>query len=140
MARKAWMPLSLLCSLPLLLGMGFGDSQGPTRIPEPQSNYRVLLVDQEGVRVELTEFSVDGQTFVMGGLGQGQVAVPLEKVRAVDIVNQDGKLKAKISLAQGAPVDLELDGNLKATGRTSYGNFRIPLSEVRRVEVRELVR
>ena len=140
MARKAWMPLSLLCSLPLLLGMDFGDSQGPTRIPEPQSNYRVLLVDQEGVRVELTEFSVDGQTFVMGGLGQGQVAVPLEKVRAVDIVNQDGKLKAKISLAQGAPVDLELDGNLKATGRTSYGNFRIPLSEVRRVEVRELVR
>lgn len=140
MARKAWMPLSLLCSLPLLLGMGFGDSQGPTRIPEPQSNYRVLLVDQEGVRVELTEFSVDGQTFVMGGLGQGQVAVPLEKVRAVDIVNQDGKLKAKISLAQGAPVDLELDGNLKATGRTSYGNFRIPLSEVRRVEVKELVR
>ncbi len=140
MSRKAWLPLSLLCSLPLVLGMGFGDSQGPTRIPEPQSNYRVLLVDQEGVRVELTEFSVDGQTFVMGGLGQGQVAVPLEKVRAVDIVHQDGKLKARISLAQDGPVDLELDGNLKATGRTSYGNFRIPLSEVRRVEVKELVR
>ncbi len=140
MVRKAWMPPVLLLSLPLLLGMGFGDSQAPTRIPEPQSNYRVTLVDQEGVRVELTEFSVDGQTFVMGGLGQGQVAVPLEKVKAVDIVNQDGKLKAKISLSQGEPVSLNLDGNLKVTGRTSYGNFRIPLSEVRRVEVKELVR
>ena len=140
MVRKAWLPLWLLLSAPLLLGMGFGDSQGPTRIPEPQANYRVVLVDQEGARVELTDFSVDGQAFVMGGLGQGQVAVPLEKVKAVDIVNQGGRLKARISLAQGEPVELDLNGDLKATGRTSYGNFRISLSEVRRVEVKELVR
>ena len=140
MARKTWLPLLLLLCTPGLMAMGFGDGQAPTRIPEPQANYRVLLVDQEGGRVELTEFSVDGQTFMMGGLGQGQAAVPMDKIKAVEIANQGGKLKARIILTQGEPVELVLDGNLKATGRTSFGNYRIPLAEVRRVEVRELVR
>ncbi|MFZ5585604.1 MAG: hypothetical protein ACOZHQ_06725 [Thermodesulfobacteriota bacterium] len=138
MPRTRLLLLLLLC--PLVMAMGLGDSNAPTRIPEPQSDYRGLVVDQEGTRVDLTQLAVDGQTFVLGGLGQGQAAVPFDKVRLVELFNQGGALKARVSLDQGAPVELAVDGNLKLTGRTSFGNFRIPLAEVRSIEIKGLAR
>jgi sporulation protein YlmC with PRC-barrel domain len=129
-ALSAWL---LLC-LPLLMGMGGGDSEGPTRIPEPSADYRVRLTDQEGARVELTAFAIDGQTFVLGQVGQGQVAVPFERVKAVEMNSKGGQLKAKVALKDGEPVEMAVKAALKATGKTSYGNFRIPMGEVRAVE------
>lgn len=140
MPRLRLLPLLLLLLCPLVMAMGFGDSNAPTRIPEPQSNYRGLVVDQEGTRVDLTQVAIDGQTFVLGSLGQGQAAIPFDKVKSVAIANQGGVLKGKVTLSEGAPVELVLDGLLKLTGRTNFGNFRIPLSEVRSVEIQGLVR
>lgn len=140
MPSKSLLSLLLLLLCPLVMAMGLGDSNAPTRIPEPQSNYRGLVVDQDGTRVELTQLAIDGQTFVLGGLGQGQAAVPFDKVKLVELANREGELKAKVTLDQGAPVELVLDGLLKVTGRTSFGNFRIPLSEVRSIEVKGLAR
>ncbi|MFH1059022.1 MAG: hypothetical protein V1797_10160 [Pseudomonadota bacterium] len=134
------LPLLLLLLCPLVMAMGFGDSNAPTRIPEPQANYRGLVVDQEGTRVDLTQVAVDGQTFVLGSLGQGQAAIPFDKVKTVELANQGGVLKGKVSLKEGAPVELVMDGLLKLTGRTSFGNFRIPLAEVRSIEIQGLVR
>ncbi|MBI5524304.1 MAG: hypothetical protein HY910_16890 [Desulfarculus sp.] len=130
----------LICLCPLLLAMGLSDGAGPTRIPEPQADYRVLLVDQQGTRVELSQFAIDGQSFVLGTVGQGQVAVPFEKVQALEFLNQDGQLKAKVTLKQGEPVSMTVTAALKATGKTGYGNFRIPLGEVSRVEFKGLAR
>ncbi len=130
--------LLLLC--PWLMGMGLGDGEGPTRIPEPQSDYRVLLIDQQGTRVDLTQFAIDGQAFVLGGVGKGQAAVPFDKVSSLELANQGGDLKAKVVLNQGPAVDMTVSAGLKATGKTSYGNFRIPLGEVSRVEFKGLVR
>lgn len=130
--------LTLLC--PLLLAMGLSDGAGPTRIPEPQADFRVLLVDQQGTRVELSQFAIDGQSFVLGTVGQGQVAVPFEKVQALELNNQGGQLKARVTLKQGEPVSMNVTADLKATGKTDYGNFRIPLGEVSRVEFKGLAR
>ncbi len=130
----------LIVSLPLMSAMSGGDSEGPTRIPEPSADYRVRMTDQEGARVELTMFAVDGQVFMLGSVGQGQVAVPFEGIKTVELANRGGQLKAKITLKQGEPVELTVKGALKATGKTTYGNFRIPLSEVRGVEFLGLAR
>jgi hypothetical protein len=137
--RVAWLGLLIIC-LPWLMAMGGGDSEGPTRIPEPSADYRVRLTDQEGARVELTAFAIDGQTFVLGQVGQGQVAVPFERVKSVEMTNKAGQLKAKVALKDGEPVELVVKAALKATGKTSYGNFRIPLGEVRGVEFLGLAR
>lgn len=130
----------LVCLCPLVMAMGLSDGAGPTRIPEPQSDYRVLLVDQLGTRVELSQFAIDGQSFVLGSVGQGQVAVPFEKVQTLEFASQEGQLKVKVVLKQGEPVSMIVTAALKATGKTSYGNFRIPLGEVSRVEFKGLAR
>jgi hypothetical protein len=136
--RLALAAILLLC--PLLMAMGLSDGSGPTRIPEPQADYKVVLVDQQGIRVELSQFAIDGQSFVLGTVGQGQVAIPFEKVQTLELVNQQGQLQAKVTLKQGDPVSMTVTAAIKATGKTSYGNFRIPLGEVGRVEFKGLVR
>ncbi|MGD8564427.1 MAG: hypothetical protein PVG03_17930 [Desulfarculaceae bacterium] len=130
----------VLALCPLLMGMGIGDSEGPTRIPEPQADYRVRLIDQEGTKVELTQFSVDGQAFILGDMGKGEAAISLEKIKEVELNNQGGVLKATVVLAQGEPVVLEVNPNLSVTGKTKFGNYRIPLGQVTRLEVVGLVK
>lgn len=135
MKLRAVVWVVLLFCAPFLLAMGTGDSEGPTRIPEPSADFRVRLTDQEGTRVVLTQFSIEGQVFVLGEMGQGQVAVPLEKVKEVEITNQGDALKARIVLNQGPPVEIRVKPTLTATGKTAFGNYRIPLGEVSRLEV-----
>lgn len=125
----------LLALAPLILAMGVGESEGPVRIPEPQTDFRVLLTDQEGATVELTNFSIEGQSFVLGNMGKGEAAVPFDQVKEVELTNQGDKLKAKIILKKGPPVEVMVKPSLKATGKTSFGNYRISLGEVSRVKV-----
>ncbi|RJX32678.1 MAG: hypothetical protein C4525_09810 [Desulfarculus sp.] len=126
----------LLLSLPLLLAMGIGGGEGPTSIPEPRSNYLVVLTDVQGTQVTLKEFSIEGQDFVLGRLGQGELAVPLNKVRLVELRKVQGKLSASLTLTDGKRVQMEVKPQLLATGKTDYGNFRIRLEEVGRIEVK----
>lgn len=122
----------LVC--PLLMAMGFGGGEGPTSVPEPEQNWRVRLTDVSGQSVELTEFSLDAQTFVLGKMGEGQVAVPFAKVKSLELAQLDGKLTAQVALDDGQSVKLAMRPKLPAYGKTRFGNFKIDLGEVNRVE------
>ncbi len=117
------------------LAMGVGDSEGPVSIPEPQQDYRVRLTDLQGVRVELTQFAIAGQSFLLARRGEGEVAVPLGNVKEAMVSQSQGKLHVQATLASGQKVEFTADGSLQATGKTDYGNYRIPLKEVTRIEV-----
>lgn len=127
---------SLLFCLPLIMAMGTGGSEMPTRIPEPKENYLVTLTDQGGTRVDLRHFSIEGVVFLGGTMGRGELAVPFEQVKDVVLRYKDGDFKAEVTLADGKVVVITVKGSLKATGKTAYGNYRIPLDEVSRIQVR----
>lgn len=127
---------ALLLCLPLLMAMGVGGSEAPTRIPEPKVNFLVTLTDQGGTRVDLSHFSIEGVGFLAGGMGRGELAVPLEEVKDVAIVGKDGGYRADVTLADGKTVVVNIKGSLKATGKTSFGNYRIGLDEVSRIQMR----
>ncbi len=134
MNRLIYLALLCLC-LPLLMAMGMGGGEGPTRIPEPDKSYKVVIVDISGQRVELSDFSLDGQVFVFGNLGDGQAAVPFEKVTRVDLVNGDKGLIATVSLSDGRNVQLKVRPGLQAYGKASFGLYRIKMSEVSSIEI-----
>ena len=138
MARSVRIPAlyALLLCLPLIMAMGIGDSEVPTRIPEPKVNYLVTLTDMGGTTVDLSHFSIEGVAFLAGEMGRGELAVPLDKVKEAIIRHKDGEYKAEVALADGSNVIITVKGSLKATGKTSYGNYRIPLDQVSRIQVR----
>ena len=138
MARHARLltVLALLVSLPLLMAMGSGESGAPTRIPEPKTNYLVTLIDQGGTSVDLSHFSIEGVGFVSGEMGRGEMAVPFDKVKSVQIRQTQGDLKATLRLKDGKEVKVVVKGDLKATGKTDFGNYRIPLNEVGSIEIK----
>ncbi|MCF8032101.1 MAG: hypothetical protein K9K66_02525 [Desulfarculaceae bacterium] len=131
---------ALLMSLPLIMAMGSGSSDAPTRIPEPKVNYLVSLTDQGGTTVELSHFSIEGVGFVSGGMGRGDLAVPLDQVKSVDIRQLEGDLKATLSMADGKTVNVVVKGGLMATGKTDFGNYRIPLDQVSHIAVKGIAR
>jgi len=125
----------LLVILPLLLAMGTGGSEGPVTIPEPSSDFRARLTDQEGMVVELSQVAVQGQVFVLGRLGQGEAAVPFDKIRTLTVTNQGRFMKVVVQLKDGRRVTVMVKPGLTLTGRTSFGNYRIPFSEISRLEI-----
>ncbi|MCB2225281.1 MAG: hypothetical protein KQH53_01295 [Desulfarculaceae bacterium] len=131
---------ALVVTLPLIMAMGFGGSEAPTRIPEPKVNYLVTLTDQGGTTVELSHFSIEGVGFVTGEMGRGDLAVPLDKVKSVQIRRLDGETKATLGMADGKTVKVILKGDLKATGKTAFGNYRIPLDEVSSIVIKGIGR
>jgi hypothetical protein len=137
MARRIHLAAALLLLLaaPFLMAMGMNESEGPTRIPEPGQNYRARLIDLEGVSIEVTHFSIDGQVFVLGRLGDGNLAVPFEKVKSIDLIKQGDSTKARLTLFKEKPLDLVIKGSLKAYGKTDYGNFRISLDKVKNIQL-----
>jgi len=125
----------LLLSAPLVMAMTMGDSEGPTRIPEPEANYRARVTDLEGVSVDLTQFSIDGQVFFLGNLGDGNLAVPFDKFTSVELVRQGEMMLARLTMNQDKPVELTVKPGLKLYGKTQYGNFRIELGQVKRIQL-----
>jgi hypothetical protein len=134
--RRIFFLCALLLCLPLIMAMGTGSSDVPTRIPEPKANYLVTLTDQGGTRVDLSHFSIEGVVFLAGEMGRGELAVPLQEVKDAVLRQKDGEFKAEVTLVDGKTVVITVKGNLKATGKTSYGNYRISLNEVSRIQVR----
>ena len=132
--------MALLLSLPLLMAMGIGGSEAPPRLPAPPVNDLVTLTDQGGTRVELSHFSIEGVGLVSGEMGRGDLAVPLEKVRSVELRQTDGELRAELTLSDGKSVRVTVKGDLQATGKTDFGNYRIPLGEVSRIEIKGIKR
>jgi len=117
-----------------------GASEGPTRIPEPEQNYRARVIDMEGVSVDLTNFSIDGQVFVLGNLGDGSLAVPFEKVKSIDLVKKGEAMQAHLTLHKEKPVDLNVKAALNAYGKTEYGNFRIKLGQVKSIQLLGMIK
>ncbi len=137
MARRIHLvaTLLMLMAAPLLMAMGMDDGEGPTRIPQPQANYQARITDMEGVSTTLSNFSIDGQVFVMGNLGDGTLAVPFDKVKSLQLVKQGEVMKARLTLHQEKPVDLTIKPSFKVTGKTQYGNYRITLGQVKIIEI-----
>ena len=127
---------ALLVTMPLIMAMGTGGDEVPTRIPEPKVNYLVTLTDLGGTSVELSHFSIAGVAFLAGDMGRGELAVPLDQVKEVLIRHHEGEYKAEVALKDGKNVTISVKGSLKATGKTSYGNYRVPLEEVSSIKLR----
>jgi hypothetical protein len=121
--------------IPLFLGMGSSGSGSPDKIPVPAKKFKVVVVDQMDVVTEAQDASIDGATFVEGKRGEGIFTVAFENISSVVFFRKEGILTGNLKLRDGASQTLILQGNKRLFGRTAYGTFQIPLSELKKMTV-----
>ncbi|MCK4739369.1 MAG: hypothetical protein KAT46_05415 [Deltaproteobacteria bacterium] len=115
-----------------LTGMGGRSSS----LPEPDVNFHATLTDDQGVRTKCTKVSWEGATFISAKRGSAMVTIPFEKVRKfVYIIEGENhnEMEFRVTLRQGEVVAVTVDASTRLFGQTSFGNYRIPLRNVREV-------
>lgn len=119
----------------LLMGMGSLGGTPEGEIPKPDKNFRVMLVDTSGVPSELTRFSMDGNLFVKGKRGEGEVTVPFGNIREVHFGQvSDSDVPADLVQTSGARIQLRVNKSATFFGDTGYGTYRIPAGNVSRIQ------
>ncbi|MBU2548402.1 MAG: hypothetical protein KKB20_08340 [Proteobacteria bacterium] len=127
------------CAL-FLLGMsGMGTEDVTRRIPTPDMNYRVTVVDQADVRTQVTMFSINGYTVLLGRQGKGTLAVPFSQLKQADFRLKDQDLEVVLRLKDDHVVTLVAERKTDCFGKTKYGNYKIQLGDVRTLIIEGLV-
>jgi len=125
--------ITVLFFIPILLGMGvIGDS--PTnKIPVPDKKYTVTFIDQMDVVTECSEVSIEGNTFIDGKRGEGIYAIAFDRIRIVLFRMKERELRGVVQLKDGSEIELVLNKDRKAYGKTEFGTFQIKLSNLKKM-------
>jgi hypothetical protein len=119
-----------------LLGMG---GLGGTRDSGlPARDFRAVLTDVDGTRLEVDRLTAGGDTSLEGELGRGRLRVPFDNVSSVAFERLDGereRVRAKVALREREPVDLIVRGATTFYGQTPGGVFQIRARDLRSIEL-----
>lgn len=125
----------IICAL-FVSGMsGLGGDDVPRRIPTPDENYAVTILDQADILTKVTMFTINSHSLFLGRKGKGQLAVPFAKIRRVDFRLSDGGFEALLQLKNGGKLTLTADRHYECFGRTKFGNFKITLGDIKTLTI-----
>ena len=116
-----------------LVSMGTNGGNDVVKLPEPEENYTVTLIDQSDVSMELEKFSCNGMTFFTGKLSRSEVSVDFSKIRSILFFLKDKKVFAKLILKDGKVVELLMKSKQPCYGRSSFGNVRIKMVDIKKI-------
>jgi hypothetical protein len=134
---KVWLSLigMMLCIF-FLLGMGNMEQTDKVgEIPRPDKEVSVTISDSEGQVLNLTQFSLNGQIYLTGKIGAGQVAIPLDQIRLITLSPNGKEISAKLELADRTQVNVHLDKGIMAYGKIKFGTYKIALERLRKIEI-----
>jgi len=119
-----------------LLGMGgFGGNRDSGL---PARDFRAVLTDVDGTRMEVDRFTAGGDASLEGELGRGRLRVPFDNVRSIGFERVDGereRVRARITLGEGEPATLLVRGSTTFYGQTAAGAYQIRARDLRSIEI-----
>ena len=124
-----------LLTATLLMGMGSVGGTKEGTIPRTNENIQAQLVDRSGVSSELTRFSMDGNVFLNGRRGEGEMSVLFRDLNEVSFGPVSGNyVAANLLLKSGKHVQLKVNKSAIFYGDTGSGTYRISAGDVSRIE------
>lgn len=129
---------AVLVAPSLALAMGFGGTDAPTRIPVPARSFSATVEDLSGTVVEVTDVSFDGEVHITGMVGDGQVAIPFDRITEVRVepTNDDAFRIAFVKLKDGTSQRVVVERDVPCYGATSFGYYKIDVDKIRRITFR----
>lgn len=124
----------VLLTAALLMGMGSIGGTPEGTIPKTKENIQAQLVDRTGVSNELTHFSMDGNVFLNGHRGEGEMSVFFRDLNEVSFGPVSGKeVSADLLLKTGKHVQLKVNKSTVFYGDTGSGTYHISVEDVSRI-------
>jgi hypothetical protein len=133
--KKFLASAAIMTSFLFLIGMGgMGGNVPIDKTPEPKKNISVVVVDRQGVKTSLVQFSHDGNVVITGKRGSADVAVPFETISQVQFQGLEGnEILTEISLREPKKVEIKVDKNSKFYGKAEFGTFQIEAKNLRSI-------
>lgn len=136
--RSMLMTALVLSAAALLMGMGGLGGVSEGTVPKTDENIKVRISDRSGVTTELNEFSMDGNVFLDGRLGDGKMTVFFRDLREVTFGQVSGdEVPVELLLKSGSPLQLKVRKRAVFYGSMAYGAYRIPARDVNRIVIVE---
>ena len=119
-----------------LMGMGKMDQPEKSgEIPVPDKEVSAVISDNEGLTLNLTQFSINGKTFLQGKLGAGLVAVPFSQIRVMTLSPEPKGIAVILELNDRSQMNLHLEKGLTAYGKIKAGTYQILLDKLKKIEI-----
>ena len=133
--KKYFASVVVMTSFLFLMGMGgLGGSAPIDKIPEPKKNFPVVVVDRQGVKTPLAQFSHDGKVVITGKRGSADVAVPFEIISQVQFQGLErNEILLEISLREPKKVEIRVDKSSKFYGKAEFGTFQIEAKDLQSI-------
>ena len=123
----------------LSLGLlGMGGLGGNRDSGLPAHDFRAVLTDVDGTRMEVDRLTAGGDTSLEGDIGRGRLRVPFDNMSSVAFERLDGereRVRAKIALREREPVVLTVRGSTTFYGQTPGGAYQIRARDLRSIEL-----
>ncbi len=140
MNKKGLILFSLLPLVIFLLGMGNLGGKPLIRenAPEPKERYDALIIDMDGIAINVTYVSYDGELYLPVYQGRALITIPFNKIHKIELEEKDrNKRKTKISFKDKRTDDFLMDENILFLGKLPYGTFQIQAKDLQSIEFAE---
>lgn len=128
------MTVPVLLVAVLLMGMGDLGGVPAGTIPKTEENIKAQIVDRSGVSTEVSGFSMDGQVFLDGRRGDGQMSVFFRDLREINFGIVSGEeVPVDLLLKSGSRFQLHVRKRTLFYGDTGHGAYRIPARDISRI-------
>lgn len=126
----------LMILVPFLFGMGmFGQPAAREDVPATKDRFDATVEDLEGVVVQVTNISYDGELYFPVYRGKGLVTIPFRKILAFELgEKQQGRREVKVSFRDETTETFWVDEDILFLGKVSYGTYQIQVKDIRRLE------
>lgn len=117
-------------------GLGGGEEDG-IDVPAASEAWTATLTDNTLTDTPLEEFSWDGYAHMQGTLGAGNISIRFTEIARIEF-EPTGKSKslALVTLKNGQVKKIGVDSRVNLYGKTGFGNFKVQVKDVKRIEFR----
>lgn len=119
-----------------LLAMGeIGGTPATPKIPSPEKNFAVQVVDRQDIKTSLMQFSHDGKIHLAGKMGSAIVTIPFEKISQIrfSLSSQGNESSATVWLKDQKQIQIQVERRSKFYGQADFGTFQIEAKDLKSI-------
>ena len=133
--RQIVMTALIFVSALMLCGMGGLGGEPEGTLPDTEQDFSVKIVDRSGVTTYLSNFSMDGSTFLHGQLGSASVTIPFEDILSASFKSlANERITVELALADDKELTLKIRRRSGFAGKMEVGVYHIRAEDVARID------